>query len=229
MLIVLRTRTKSVQRKNSKHTGHINEATKRQAHSWKSNQYLAGGGQQRRKFGHFFFGFFGFLFTFRDEPLADFPGEDGRVLAFVLLDLGDDGGGCHFGLGASDDTRRAGAHDAAVTCRPGRGRRCGQQFGDGGRGETAGCGAADGRRRKMMMMLLLLGVVVVVLLGLVVVGGGGGCGRQKLLVMSGQIVSRSDETGRVARQVEEPLVVGGRRRRRQSGWQTRRRRGIQVA
>lgn len=121
MLIVLRTRTKSVQRKNSKHTGHINEATKRQAHSWKSNQYLVGGGQQRRKFGHFLGGFFGFLFTFRDEPLADFPGEDGRVLAFVLLDLGDDGGGCHFGLGASDDARRAGAHDAAVTCRPGRG------------------------------------------------------------------------------------------------------------
>lgn len=190
--------------------------------------------QRRTEKTHFFcfvFGFGCFVFTFGNESLADFPGEDGRVLAFVLLDLGDDGGGCHFGLGASDDARRAGAHDAAVTCRPGRGRRCGQQFGDGGRGETAGCGAADGRRRKMMMMLLLLAVVVVlVLLGLVVVGGGGsGCGRQKLLVMSGQIVSRSDETGRVARQVEEPLVVGGRRRRRQSGWQTRRRRGIQVA
>lgn len=208
-------------------TRDINEATKRQAHSWKSNQYLVGGhfSAVASNVGNLVI-FVLFLFTFRNEPLADFPGEDGRVLAFVLLDLGDDGGGCHFGLGASDDARRAGAHNAAVTCRPGRGRRCGQQFGDGGRGETAGCGAADGRRRKMMMLLL---AVVVVVLGLVVVGGGGGCGRQKLLVMSGQIVSRSDEAGRVARQVEEPLVVGGRRRRRQSGCQTRRRRGIQVA
>ena len=51
--------------------------------------------------------------TFRDEPLPDLPGEDGRILAFVLLNFADDGRRGHFGLGATDDARGAPAPPAA--------------------------------------------------------------------------------------------------------------------
>ena len=44
--------------------------------------------------------------TFGDEALADFPREDGRILALVLLDLGDDRRSRHLGLGTADDARR---------------------------------------------------------------------------------------------------------------------------
>ena len=43
--------------------------------------------------------------TFGDEALANLPGEDGWIFAFVLFDLGDDGGSSDFWLGSADDTR----------------------------------------------------------------------------------------------------------------------------
>jgi hypothetical protein len=43
----------------------------------------------------------------------------------------------------------------------------------------------------MLLMVMVLGLMMMM-------GSGSGCRRQKLLVMSGQIVSRSDESGRVA-------------------------------
>ena len=64
--------------------------------------------------------------TFGYESFSDLPGENGRILAFVLLDFGDDGRRGHFRFGAADDSRRTGSHDAAVTRRY-RGGRCGGQ------------------------------------------------------------------------------------------------------
>ena len=152
--------------------------------------------------------------TFGYESFSDLPGENGRILAFVLLDFGDDGRRGHFRFGAADDSRRTGSHDAAVTRRS-RGGRCGgQQFRHGRRREAAGCGASYGGRRMMMLVMVLMGG-----------GCGGGC--EELLMMSGQIVSRADQPGRVTWQVNEPLVMSGRGCAH-SRRQTRRRRSVQV-
>jgi len=45
--------------------------------------------------------------TLGDQPLPNFPSKDGRVLPFILLDLGDDGRRRYFRLTAADQTRRA--------------------------------------------------------------------------------------------------------------------------
>ena len=43
-----------------------------------------------------------FSFTFRQEPISDFPGKHGGVVSLELLDLGHDARGRHFRFAAAD-------------------------------------------------------------------------------------------------------------------------------